>query len=198
MHGQRYISRRQTITQHPYAVADHGRRQHLTVTDLRDIIWQSFPRHHLGSGVVNKCTMLFKTMSGICGRALEAQRHGTLWTIKQWKRLAHYMVYVRCILRLTVLGISDVDPHETIGGHPACIATTRATRDEGQEEQCCESSGGSVGARQSLTERQPGNPVGRRRRTTATIHRMLSRKEATLSCTTNDARCVGIGGSACP
>ena len=38
----------------------------------------------------------------IYGRALnaaspgEAQRHGTLWTIKQWKRLAHYMVYVRC------------------------------------------------------------------------------------------------------
>ena len=36
------------------------------------------------------------------GRALEAtspgetQRHQTLWTIKQWKRLAHYMVYVRC------------------------------------------------------------------------------------------------------
>ena len=44
----------------------------------------------------------FKTMSVIFGRALvatspgEAQRHGTLWTIKQWKRLAHYMVYVRC------------------------------------------------------------------------------------------------------
>ena len=41
-------------------------------------------------------------MSGIYGRALnatspgEAQRHGTLWTIKQWKRLAHYMVYGRC------------------------------------------------------------------------------------------------------
>ena len=41
-------------------------------------------------------------MNGICGRALnatspgEAQRHGTLWTTKQWKRLAHYMVYVRC------------------------------------------------------------------------------------------------------
>ena len=41
-------------------------------------------------------------MSGIYGRALnaasprETQRHGTLWTIKQWKPLAHYMVYVRC------------------------------------------------------------------------------------------------------
>ena len=39
------------------------------------------------------------------------------------------------------------------------IATTGATRDEGQEEQRCEFSGGSVGARQSLTERQPGNSV---------------------------------------
>ena len=57
------------------------------------------------------------------------------------------------------LGISDVDPHGTIGGHPACIATTGATRDEGQEEQCCESSAGSVGAWQSLTERQLGNSV---------------------------------------
>ena len=41
-------------------------------------------------------------MSGIHGRALnatspgEAQRHGILWTINQWKRSAHYMVYVRC------------------------------------------------------------------------------------------------------
>ena len=63
---------------------------------------QFFPLHLVGSRVVNKCTVLFKTMSGIYGRALnatspgEAQRHGTLWTIKQWKRLAHYMVYVRC------------------------------------------------------------------------------------------------------
>ena len=39
---------------------------------------------------------------GIYGRAIKAtspretQRHGTLWTIKQWKRLAHYILYVRC------------------------------------------------------------------------------------------------------
>ena len=25
----------------------------------------------------------------------ENQRHGTLWTVKQWKRLAHYMMYVQ-------------------------------------------------------------------------------------------------------
>ena len=90
------------MTQHPHAVADHGRRQHLTTTDLRDLIRPILPRPHLGSRVVNKRTVLFKTMSGIYGRALnatspgETQRHGTVWTIKQCKRLAHYMVYVRC------------------------------------------------------------------------------------------------------
>ena len=74
-------------------------------------------------------------------------------------RTLHGVRAMRGIIRHPVSGISDVDLHGTIGGHPACTATTGATRDEGQEEQCCESSGGSVGARQSLTERQPGNPV---------------------------------------
>ena len=89
------------------------------------------------------------------------QRHGTLWTIKQWKRLAHHMLYVRCAAFFDTLssGISDVDPDGTIRGHLACIATTGALKDEEQEEQCCESSGGSVNARQSPTERQPVNPV---------------------------------------
>ena len=106
---------------------------------------------------------------------------GTLWTIKQWKttRKLHGVRAIRGILRHLVSGISDVDPRGTIRGHPACIAMTGATRDEGQEEQCCESSGGSVGARHSLTERQPGKLRGRDR-TFATIHRMLFRKEATL------------------
>ena len=64
------IHQQETMTQHPHAVADHGRRQHLTATDPRDLIRQSFPLHHLGRRVVNKCTVLFKTMSGIYGRAL--------------------------------------------------------------------------------------------------------------------------------
>ena len=91
----------ETMTQHPHAVADHGRK-HRTATELQDLIRQSFPPHHLGSRVVNKRTVLFKTMSGIYGRALsatspaETQRHGTLWTIKQWKRLAHYTLYELC------------------------------------------------------------------------------------------------------
>ena len=64
---------------------------------------------------------------------------------------------MRGILRQAVSGISDVDPHGTIRGHSACIPTKGATRDEEQEEQCCEYSGSSVGARQSPTE--TGNPV---------------------------------------
>ena len=74
-------------------------------------------------------------------------------------RTLHGVHAMRCILRFPVSGISDVDHHGTIGGHPACIVTTGATRDEGQEEQCCDSSAGSVGAWQSLTERKLGNPV---------------------------------------
>ena len=74
-------------------------------------------------------------------------------------RTLHVVRAMRGILRHYVSGISDVDPHGTIGGHPACIATTQETRDEGEEEQCCEPYGGSVGALQSPTERQPGNPV---------------------------------------
>ena len=58
-----------------------------------------------------------------------------------------------------VRGVSDVDPHGTSSEHPACIAATGAMRDEGQEEQCSESSGGSVSAWQCLTERQSGNSV---------------------------------------
>ena len=55
----------------------------------------------------------------------ETQRHGTLWTIKQWKttRKLHGVRAMRGILRLPVSGISHVDPHGTNGGHPACIAT---------------------------------------------------------------------------
>ena len=74
-------------------------------------------------------------------------------------RTLHAVRAVRSILRHPVSGTSDVDPHGSIGGHPACIATTGATRDEEQEEQCCEPSGSSVGARQSRTERQLGNTV---------------------------------------
>ena len=155
------IHQQETKTQHPHAVADHGRRQHRTATDLRDLIRQIFPRHHLGSRVVNKCTLLFKTMSGIYGRA---RGDSTAWNTVddqtvETPRTLHVVRAMRGILRHPVSGISDVDPHGTIRGHPAGIAAMGATRDEEQEEQCCEPFGRSVGARKSLTKRQPVNPV---------------------------------------
>ena len=52
------IHQQETMTQYPHAVADHGRRQHRTATDLRDLIRPTLPCHHLGSRVVNKCTVL--------------------------------------------------------------------------------------------------------------------------------------------
>ena len=140
------------------------------------------------------------------GRALvatnpgETQRHGTLWTIKQWKRLAHYMVYVRCAAFFDTLSREFLMLIPMGRSEDIQLALRRREQrdDEGQEEQCCERPGGSVGARQSLAERQPGNRGTLRRRTTAVVHRLRSRREATLRCTANDARCVGIGGSAFP
>ena len=113
---------------------------------------------------------------------LEIQRHGTLWTIKQWKRLAHHMLYVRCAAFFDTLSreFLMLIPMGRSRGHLACIATTGATKDEEQEEQCCESSGGSVGARQSPTERQPGNPVEVGAERLRSLHRLRSRREATL------------------
>ena len=53
-------------TRDPDAVADHGKKQHRTATGLPDLIRPIFPRPHLGSRVVHKCTVLFQTMSGMC------------------------------------------------------------------------------------------------------------------------------------
>ena len=63
------------------------------------------------------------------------------------------------ILRHTGSGVPDVDSHRTTRGYLAGIAATGATRDEEQKEQCSEPPGGSVGAWQSPTEKQPRNPV---------------------------------------
>ena len=165
----------ETVTQHPHAVADHGRRQHLTTTDLRDLIRQSLPLHLLGSRVVNKCTVLFKTMSGIFGRALnatsrgEAQRHGTLWTIKQWKR--SHTTCCRC----------DVQHSSTLC-HREFLMLIPMGRSEDirlalrrREQREMKNKKSNVAnyleaqwsAWQSITERQPGELRGRRHRTTA-------------------------------
>ena len=148
------IHQQETMTRHLHAVADHGRRQHRTATGLPDLIRPILPRDYLGSRVVNKRTVLFNTMTGMCGRALDATSPGysTAWNTVddqtvELPRTLHVVRAVRGILRHPVSGTSDADPHGTIRGHLARIVTTGATRDEEQEEQCCASSGGSVGAR---------------------------------------------------
>ena len=89
-----------TMTQPTHAATDHAenpiRRQRIC-----DISSDKSSHVITSVQVANKRTVYFRTMSGICGRAIkatrprEAQRHGTLWTIKHWRRLAHYMPYVR-------------------------------------------------------------------------------------------------------
>ena len=49
--------------------------------------------------MVNKCMVLFKTMSGILDELSRRPVQGTpnsMEHCKQWKRLAHYMMYMRC------------------------------------------------------------------------------------------------------
>ena len=96
-----------------------------------------------------------------------------------------------------------MDDDTPAGGHdPAptriCRPRQKTTRDEEQEEQCCESSGDLSGCAAKPHREATVEPRERRRRTTATIHRMPFRRDATLRCATNDARCVGNGGSAFP
>ena len=144
-------------------------------------------------------------MSGIYGRAIEAtspgetQRHGTLWTIKQWKRLAHYILYVRCAaffdtLAREFLMLIPMGRPEDI---QLCITATGATRNEAPEEQCSEpleaqwvrgkdlpSGNGRTSRKKALTDcDHPPSAI---------------QKEATRRCTTNDVRFAGIGGSAFP
>ena len=63
----------------------------------------------------------------------------TTWNIvddqtAETSRTLHVVRSMCCILRHTGRGFFDIDPHGTTRGHPACIAATRATRDEEQEK----------------------------------------------------------------
>ena len=84
---------------------------------------------------------LFRNMSGIFGRSIEAtnpgkaQRPGTFWTLKQWKRLAHYLLYVLCAAFFDTLAreLLVLIPM----GRPEDIQQAvrrRATRNEEQEK----------------------------------------------------------------
>ena len=186
------IHQQETMTQHPHAVADHGRMQHRTATDLGDLTRQISQRHHLGARVVNK---RIKIMSGIMdARGDQSRGDSTAWNTVddqtvETPRTQLAVRAMRGILRHLVSGIPDADPHGTIRGHPACIAMTGTTRDEEQEEHCCEHAA-------KLYREVTGEPRGRRLRTIAIIHRLRTRREATLRFTTNDARSAGIGGNA--
>ena len=163
------IHQQETMIQHPHAVADYGRKQHRTATDLRDLIRPiSSPRFKSG---------IFWTSS----QSYQSRRDSTAWNTMddqtvETTRVLHGVRATRGILRHPVSEISDVDPHGTIGGHPACIATTGATRDEGQEEIFWRLSEYAAKPYREAT----GEPRGRRRRTIAIIHRLRSGREATL------------------
>ena len=72
-------------------------------------------------------------------RSDQPQGSSTTWNIVddqtvETSRTLHAVRAMCDILRHTEPGIFDVDPHGTTRGHPACIAATRATRDEKQEK----------------------------------------------------------------
>ena len=161
------IHQQETMTQYPHAVADHGRRQHRTATDLRDLIRPTLPCHHLGSRVVNKCTVHFKTHERdiwTSSRCDQSQGDSTAWNTVddqtvETPRTLHGVRAMRGILGHSVSGILMLIPMGRSEGHSACIVTKGATRDEEQAEKSCEYPGGSVGARQSVTDRQSVNSV---------------------------------------
>ena len=104
------IHQQENMAQHLRAVADHGRRQHRTATDLPDFIRPIVPRPHLGSRVVNKRTALFKTMSGMRGRALDCVHPPTVTQ----RRGNTVTCYERC----------EMCPH----GHGSTMIQTRRSR----------------------------------------------------------------------
>ena len=145
-----WIHQQEIMTQHPHAVADHGRRQHLTTTDLRDPIRKIFPLHHLGSRVVNKCTVLFKTVSELSMRPVPGRLNGKehCGRSNNGKRLANYMVYVRCAAFFDFLSREFLMLIPKGRTEDIWLALRRREQREMKNKK-----------RQSLTERQPVNSV---------------------------------------
>ena len=126
-------------------------------------------------------------MSEVFGRALDAtspgetERHGTLWTTKQWKRLAHYMVCVRStaffdtlsgeFLMLIPLGRSE---------DIRLALRRREQRKVKNEKSSVANLLEAQRVRGKAYREATGELGGRRRRTTAIIHRLRTRREATL------------------
>ena len=175
---------------------------HRMSTDVQDLTQIIYPRHHLGSRVVRQRTASNKTMSGIYGRALgatspgETQRHGILWTVNQWKRLTHYMMYVQSAAFFDTLSRELLMLIPTGRSEDIRMALRRREqREMKNKESNAANFSRSSGCAAKLHREATREHRGRRRRTTAIIPRTRSRREATLQRTTNDAKCAGTGGS---
>ena len=97
-----------TMTQHPHV--GHAQRLHWTAMEMQHSIRQTFPRHHFGSRVIHKKTVISRTMSGIHGRTTEAtssrkiQRQGAFVVDGQTERTPQWMMYVRCATFFDTVG----------------------------------------------------------------------------------------------
>ena len=161
------IHQQETMNQHPHAVADHGRKQHPTVTNPRDLSSAIFPTSSPWfksgkqmHGAFQNHERDFRTSS----KCHQSRRGSTAWNTVddqtvETLRTSHGVRAMRGILRHSVSGISDVDPHGTIGGHPACIAQTGATRDEGQKRNVANLLEAQWVRGKALPRGNRGNPV---------------------------------------
>ena len=101
---------------------------------------------------------------GTSSRGDQSRGDSTAWNTVddqtvETPRTPHGVRAMRGFLRHPVSGISDVDPHGTIGGHPACVARREQREMKDKKSNVANLLEVSVGVRQSLTERQPWNPV---------------------------------------
>ena len=131
-------AQQETMMHHPHAVADYGRRQHRTATDLRNLIRPILP------------TLSTRFKSGKQTHGAFQNRERDIWTGSQRYRSRGdstvrnivdrqtvdtsrtlLAVCAMCgILRHAGSGVPDVDSHGTTRRYLAGIAATGATRDE--------------------------------------------------------------------
>ena len=200
------IHQRETMTQHPHAVADHGRRQHLTTTVHARSHPTNFPtssprfksgqqmhdalQHHMRD---------FWTSSRGDQSWGDSTAWWTLWTTKQWKRLAHCMLYVRCAaffdtLSREFLMLIPMGRSEDI----RLALRRREQRQMNKRRAMLRTFWRLSGCKAKPHREATGNPVedgAERLRSSADCDPEGRQR---CECTSNDARCAGIGGSALP
>ena len=111
----------------------------------------------------------------------ETQRHGTLWTVKHWKRFAHYMLYVRCAAFFDTLSRELLMLIPTGRSEDIQLALRRWEQREikNKKKAMLRIFWGSNRCAAKPYREATGEHRGRRRRTTAIIPRPRSRREAT-------------------